>query len=53
MAQAKKQDRSIGALGSRWGMQTEAAFRNALVGILEENFGVQVLGSPEIDRMYS
>jgi hypothetical protein len=43
MAQAKKFDRSIGALGSRWGLQSEEAFRNALAGILEENFHVQVL----------
>jgi len=49
MAQAKKFDRSIGALGSRWGMQSEAAFRNALAGILEENFDVQVLNVSEYD----
>jgi hypothetical protein len=49
MAQAKKVDRSIGALGSRWGMQSEAAFRNALAGILEENFDVQVLNVSEYD----
>ncbi len=29
MAQAKKHDRSIGALGSRWGTQSEATFRKA------------------------
>ena len=34
--------RSIGALGARWGMQTESAFRNALAGILEKSFGVEV-----------
>ncbi|MBK1703929.1 PD-(D/E)XK nuclease family protein [Halochromatium glycolicum] len=49
MAQAKKVDRSIGALGSRWGMQSEAAFRKALAGILEENFDVQVLNVNEFD----
>ena len=49
MAQAKKFDRSIGALGSRWGMQSEAAFRNALAGILEDNFDVQVLNVSEYD----
>jgi hypothetical protein len=49
MAQAQKHDRSIGALGSRWGIQTEAAFRNALAGILEKNFGVQVLSVTEYD----
>ena len=49
MAQAKKYDRSIGALGARWGMQSEKAFRNALAGILEQNFGVQVLNVNEYD----
>uniref|UniRef100_UPI0025EC3EDD DUF3782 domain-containing protein n=1 Tax=uncultured Thiodictyon sp. TaxID=1846217 RepID=UPI0025EC3EDD len=43
MAQAQRHDRSIGALGSRWGLQSEKAFRDALAGILEKNFGVQVL----------
>ena len=47
MALAKKHDRSIGALGARWGMQSEKAFRNALAGILEQNFGVQVLNVNE------
>jgi hypothetical protein len=42
MAQARKFDRSIGALGARWGLQSEAAFRNALAGILEQSFGVTV-----------
>ena len=49
MAQAKKHDRSIGALGARWGLQSEAAFRNALTGILEESFGVQVIRVNEYD----
>lgn len=49
MAQAKKFDRSIGALGSRWGIQSENAFRNALAGILEESFGVEVLNVNEYD----
>ena len=49
MALAKKHDRSIGALGSRWGLQSEAAFRNALAGILEQHFGVQVLNVNEYD----
>jgi len=50
MAQARKFDRSIGALGARWGMQSEAAFRNALAGILQENFGVEVLNINEYDE---
>jgi hypothetical protein len=49
MAQAKKVDRSIGALGSRWGMQSEAAFRNTLAGMLKESFDVQVLHVSEYD----
>jgi len=50
MAQAKKFDRSIGALGARWGLQSEAAFRNALAGILEQTFGVEVLNVNEYDE---
>jgi hypothetical protein len=50
MAQAKKFDRSIGALGARWGLQSEAAFRRALAGILEESFGVEVLNANEYDE---
>ncbi|WP_295580012.1 DUF3782 domain-containing protein, partial [uncultured Lamprocystis sp.] len=47
--QAKKHDRSIGALGSRWGTQSEATFRNALAGILETSFGVSVRNVCEFD----
>ena len=50
MAQAQKHDRSIGALGSRWGLQSEKAFRDALAGILEKNFGVEVLNINEYDE---
>ena len=49
MAQAKKFDRSIGALGARWGTQSEKAFRDALAGILEEHFGVQVVNVNDYD----
>ena len=49
MAQAKKVDRGIGALGARWGMQSETAFRNAIAGILEQSFGVEVLNVNEFD----
>lgn len=35
-------DSSIGALGARWGLQTEDAFRSGLKAILEESFGVKV-----------
>ena len=50
MAQAKKFDRSIGALGARWGLQSESAFRKALAGILEQSFGVEVLNVNEYDE---
>lgn len=50
MAQAQKHDRGIGALGSRWGLQSEKAFRDALAGILEKNFGVEVLNINEYDE---
>ncbi|MBK7983494.1 MAG: DUF3782 domain-containing protein [Candidatus Competibacteraceae bacterium] len=49
MAQASKHDRSIGALGARWGMQSEKTFRDALAGILEKNFDVRVLNVNEYD----
>ena len=40
--QNKKHESSIGALGARWGLYSEAAFRNGLRAILEESFGVTV-----------
>jgi hypothetical protein len=49
MAIAKKHDRSIGSIGARWGMLAESSFRNALAGILEKSFGVQVLNVTEYD----
>ncbi len=45
----EKFDRRIGALGARWGVCSERAFRDALAGILEENFDVQVLNVNEFD----
>jgi len=45
----EKFNRSIGALGARWGIRSERAFRDALAGILEENFGVEVLNINEFD----
>jgi hypothetical protein len=35
-------ERRISALGARWGLQTEEAFREGLKGILEREFGVRV-----------
>ena len=49
LAQASKQERGIGALGARWGMQSEKTFRAALAGILEKNFDVRVLNVNEYD----
>ena len=50
MEMARKHERGIGALGSRWGLQSEKAFRDALAGILEQSFGVQVLNVNEYDH---
>lgn len=37
-----KHESSIGALGARWGLMSESAFRNGLKAILEASFGVTV-----------
>jgi len=39
----RRYESTIGALGARWGLYSEASFRNALKGILADSFGVQVL----------
>ena len=49
MALAERLERQVGALGARWGIQSETAFRNALAGILERTFGVQVVNVNEFD----
>ena len=49
IALGKKLDRSITALGARWGIKSESAFRKALVGILETSFAVQVLNINDYD----
>jgi hypothetical protein len=49
IALGKKLDRSITALGARWGIKSESSFRNALVGILETSFAVQVLNITDYD----
>jgi len=46
----RKYDSAIGALGSRWGLHSEAGFRNALKGILETSFGVEVLNLNDFDH---
>ncbi len=49
-ALSRKHDNTIGALGARWGLHTEQSFRNALAGILEESFDVEVLNVTEYDE---
>jgi hypothetical protein len=46
----RKHDSTIGALGSRWGLYSEASFRNALGGILQDSFGVEVLNINDYDE---
>jgi len=41
-ALGQKHDSTIGALGARWGLHSEASFRNGLRAILEKSFGVKV-----------
>jgi len=38
----KKHESTIGALGARWGLNSESAFRKGLRAILEGSFGVKV-----------
>lgn len=49
MAMTRKHDRTVGALGARWGLSSEKAFRDALASVLERNFAVQVLNVNEYD----
>jgi len=48
--QNRRYESSIGAIGARWGRYSEESFRNALKGILEESFGVQVLNINDFDE---
>jgi hypothetical protein len=50
MAQARRHESSIGALGARWGLQSEKAFRDGLAAILEKTFDVRVLRVNEYDH---
>ena len=47
----RRYESTIGALGSRWGLYSEASFRNALKGILKDSFGVQVLNVSDFDEV--
>ncbi|MBI4646100.1 MAG: DUF3782 domain-containing protein, partial [Bacteroidia bacterium] len=40
---------NIGAIGQRWGMASEASFRNALKAILEKSFPVKVINYNKMD----
>ncbi len=42
-------EQGIGALGARWGVASEQSFRQALKGILEKSFGVEVININEFD----
>jgi len=44
---------SIGALGARWGLQSEASFRNGLKSILEDSFKVKVQRYQDFDEQGS
>lgn len=40
---------TIGAIGARWGKKTEQTFRNALIGILRDTSGLEVINVTEYD----
>ena len=46
----RRYESTIGALGSRWGLYSEASFRNGLKAILEGSFGVEVMNLNEYDQ---
>ena len=46
----RRYESTIGAIGSRWGLYSEASFRNGLKAILAESFGVEVLNLNEYDQ---
>ena len=43
-------ERTFGAIGARWGLDTERSFRETLSGILEKSFGVAVVNVNEFDE---
>ena len=47
--QKSRLDRKIGALGVRWGIRSERAFRQALAAVLTESFGAEVLNINDYD----
>ena len=52
-AMKTQQDRhnsTLGALGARWGLNSERSFRDGLRAIVEESFGVKVVNVTEYDN---
>ena len=49
MAMNRRHDRTVGALGSRWGIASEKAFRDALASVLEKSFDVRVVNVNDYD----
>ncbi len=49
MAMADRLDRKVGALGARWGLLSETAFRDGVAAILEKSFGVEVVNINDYD----
>jgi len=45
----QRTDSVLGALGARWGLNSEQSFRNGLKGILEDNFDVKVVTINDFD----
>ncbi len=46
----RRYESAIGAIGSRWGLYSEASFRNGLQAILGQSFGVEVLNLTLYDQ---
>ncbi|MGJ0607693.1 MULTISPECIES: PD-(D/E)XK nuclease family protein [Cylindrospermopsis] len=46
----RRYESAIGAIGSRWGLYSEASFRNGLKAILGQSFGVEVLNLTLYDQ---
>lgn len=50
LAVADRLGRQLQALGAKWGISSERAFREGLAGILSKTFGVEVLHVIEFDQ---
>ncbi|MBB1126166.1 PD-(D/E)XK nuclease family protein [Thiospirillum jenense] len=47
---SEKSNRRITAMGARWGIQSERSFRNALTGIFQRHFDVEVINYTGYDE---